>query len=166
MPINTRWEWYFQHIQHEPDGISIKICDAVSWYAKRLSLVEYIYGFIYYLQMKWNEWCLWPQFCTCKAILGRGQQSLKRSHIVNHQSVVWLVDWFWLYFTRFYVISLTLRGSLIIQDGGMMMAECIPSVHCSSIWWIMKQEILLWYAALHQIQLMAIISYNNKWMLF
>ena len=27
-------------------------------------------------RMKWNEWCFRPQFCTCKAILGLGQQRL------------------------------------------------------------------------------------------
>ena len=26
--------------------------------------------------MKWNDWCLRPGFCTCKAILGRGQPGL------------------------------------------------------------------------------------------
>ena len=32
--------------------------------------------------MKWNEWCFRPQFCICKAIVGRGQHEQMRSIVV------------------------------------------------------------------------------------
>ena len=55
-------------------------------------------------------------------------------------------------------IPFTFLGSFMIQDGGITMDAWMPSVHCSLICCIIKHDILLWYAALHQEQLMAIIS--------
>ena len=48
-------------------------------------------------KMKWNELCFRPRFCTCKAILYRGQPGLMRwIFIMNHApgagSIAWPVD--------------------------------------------------------------------------
>ena len=52
----------------------------------------------------------------------------------------------------------TLRGSLMIQEGGTMMLASTPRLHFSSICCIMKHVALLWYAPLQYEHEIATIS--------
>ena len=60
------------------------------------------------------------------------------------------------------LLKLPLFGSLIIQDGGTMIDECMPISHGSSNFCDEKQVSRLWYAILHQLQLTATISFELK----
>jgi len=55
---------------------------------------------------------------------------------------------------------MTFLLSLMIQWGGMIRLACWPSVHSSSMLSFVKQPSFVWYAVLHQEQLMATISYT------
>lgn len=57
--------------------------------------------------------------------------------------------------------GITFLFSLIIQWGGTVRLACWPSVHRSSIRSFVKQPIFVWYAVLHQEQLMATISWTT-----